>query len=296
MSNIFKHYDETKKYLKKTDNGLWEFTSPHVLYLTTEQGKTYSSNKEDTDYNRFHDETVEIIDNNKQDILSYFDTDFTLVDLGPEYPDKTLPLMKEMHRQNRSLHYIPVDINPDYVQIAVNAAMPFAQKIYGMQSLFEECADKIPTESYSSRFVFIGLTFMNFDPDKIIQMMKIIAGQGGTIGIATELITDQNSIHDIISHYQNENVRQFALGPIKNLDIDHHKIEFDIRFDNHRVEVGFIFKSPAPHLGINIDDRMIVAVSHRYTINEFEYILKAAGSMSRLWLSKSGRTTFAISR
>lgn len=287
-------YEETKKFLKKTADGVWEITSPHVLYLSSDQGKAYSSNKADPAYNSFHDETVQIIDRHKQEILSLLGDRLTLIDLGPEYPDKTLPLIKEFQRQNKSLDYVPVDINADYVKIAEDAARPYAGRVFGIKSLFEECAGQIPAETHPHKLVFIGLTFMNFHPAKAMSMMRSIAGENGSIGFASELITDKNSIDDIKQHYLNESVSDFAMGPLKNLGVDHRDVEFNVQFNQGRVEIGFVFQTSVPDLGIDAGDRVIVGISHRYRLETLKDLLANTGRPSQVWTSDSGKTAFAL--
>lgn len=288
-------YDETREYLHKVNSGLWEIISPHVLYLSPNQGETYSSMKENEDYNRFHDETIQIIEGKKKEILAHLDTNhLTLIDLGPEYPDKTLPLMKEMHSTGHPIDYLPVDINENYLKIAADAARPYVNRIFTLNCRFEDVAQRIQLEMVGKKFAFIGLTFMNYNPEKIIRMMKDIVGDDGAIGIATELITPQNTIDTIKHHYQNEQTRQFILEPVKNLNINLDKTEIDIRFENGRVEAGFIIKEDLPDLGIQSNDRIIVAISHRYHINDLKDILNKCSPESYIWTSESNKTAFVL--
>lgn len=293
-------YAETKKVLKLVEPGIWAITSPHVLYLSPAQGQAYSANKTNSDYNSFHDTTVNIILDNSTDIIAPYNDGFTLVDLGPEYPDKTLPLMQTAHARGVVMDYVPVDINPNYITIAENAARPYARYVQGIQSLFEDCANKIPANTHKSRMVFIGLTFMNFEPDVILKTMRSIAGPSGHVGVATEFIGPTNTPDKIEDHYRNEQVRKFALGPATNLNIDPAGLDFDIRFRNHRIEFGFVatraIRHMEPDITIAAGERIIMGVSYRYTLDEWLTILRGRHSseQTRIWTSPSGCIGFAL--
>jgi uncharacterized SAM-dependent methyltransferase len=288
-------YNETKRFLKKTKADVWELTSPHVLYLSEEQGRSYASHKDDAEYRKFHDETVEIVQTNAGQILGAPHSGIALIDLGPEYPDKTLPLMIEAWKRGIDLDYIPVDVNEGYVQTAIRAARPYATRIFGVNALFDSCAAHIPVEVTGPRMVFIGLTFMNFNPQDILGVMKAIAKPGGIVAVASELLTPHNTPQDVLKHYQNQQAYEFALGPMRNLQLDPQKLDFDVRFENRRVEAGFIFRKAATDLGISAGQRIIAAVSYRYSRQEFEHILTTTIGPTRLWQSESRKNALALS-
>jgi len=189
---------------------------------------------------------------------------------------------------------LPVDINEDYLKIASRAAEPFANKVLPINDIFSNCYKKIPDNINFKRFVFIGLTFMNFEPEIILNGMAKIAGEGGSICIATELISATNKIEDIEKHYKNSEVEKFSMGPLLNLNVNPDALKFDIRFKNGRIEIGFIIKSEVKELGFHQGDRFISGVSYRYTAEELSNVLDNTPCKSEIWISGSEKVALAV--
>ena len=287
-------YAETRTHFRKTAAGLFEITSPHVLYLSQEQAVAYSGNKQDDDYRSFHDETVLLARRHAVDITATMPNDFALIDLGPEYPDKTIPVLEQAALSAKSCHYLPVDINPDYVQIAADAALPFTHRVSGITSLFEDCACVLPKDSPNYRLVFIGLTFMNFVPKDILSTMTEISG-GGSICVASELLSPENPETKIVKNYCNPHVKEFAFQPLKNLGFDKCDVNYSVRFNEDRVEIGFVSRTSKPELDVAINDFLLIGKSYRYTEETLrETLQENTGKEPKIWVSPNKNAALAL--
>ena len=286
-------FAETRKYLTGDGRGNWSFKSGHVLYLSSEQGRFYSRGKEGDEYNAFHDATVRLINRFASEIIGQLPEKLTIIDLGPEYPDKTLPLLRARKLRAAPADYVAVDVNGDFLSIATQAASPYARSSRGISALFQKCADAIPADIYPDRLAFIGLTFMNAAHYEVMPMMRGIAGSRGYIGVATELVTKDNPVSKILAGYNTPDHEDFTFAPLKNLGIERSSVVYDIGFRNGRVELGYLFDKAVNHLGIQAGDRIMVVPSYRYTADQFAGILQNYGRAS-VWREPKGKTAVAL--
>lgn len=103
-------FHETLKYLRQTSANTYELTEPHLLYLSGDQSQAYLNAMDDDAYSgTFHNATVEIIKNN---LARFFPEDWqelSLIDLGPGYPDKSIPIADYFQSKGYILHhFIPI--------------------------------------------------------------------------------------------------------------------------------------------------------------------------------------------
>ncbi len=128
--------NEVLSHLRKTDESTWELTEPHLLYLDDSSATHYLEAMKNDEYSAgFHSETVEVIEKNKESILEGF-THINLIDLGPGYPDKSLPLAKEF-KSKGTLSYYPVDVSPLYLKVAEEAMKNYVNSVTTIHERFE---------------------------------------------------------------------------------------------------------------------------------------------------------------
>lgn len=276
---------------------VWE-AEHHLLYARDDQAQAYEKLKKNNGYNSFHLSLIQVMRQHASAICEHVSTPFTLIDLGPAYPDKTLPLMRHAYRHGISFDYIPVDINKKWMLTAAEVAKPYARNVRGVQNLFEKCITGLPKDMHPHRFVFIGLTFMNFDPINILNLMKKIAGPGGVVGIAQELLTDSNVIDSIRTHYQSSEFQLLSYGVLANLGVDPDPDDFIYSAifdrDRNRIEMGFFFRKPCERLGIEAGDRLITIVSHRQPYGKFARLAETQVKRPKIWLSPDRTMALAI--
>jgi hypothetical protein len=278
---------------------------PHLLYLTDEQAAEYLEAIESPGYsNHVHRPVVSIIETN---IKIMFDgqKEFSLIELGPGYPDMSLPIAKYCKSKNIPIHYYPVDISSKYLKLASEVIAPHVTSVCTILAKFEDCRVKIPSEAYSRQvFLMIGLTFMNFDPDSFIPTLKDISGPNGKIIMATELVTNTNPVEKIIANYQGEGVKKFTFGPLINLRIPQLHANYVVEFYDSRIECGFAFTTrttisdESNEYGenriIDVGEKVITAISYRYALNNFSELLRKHFNTSELFFSEDRNTSVAL--
>jgi hypothetical protein len=140
----------------------------------------------------------------------------------------------------------------------------------------------------------IGLTFMNFEPDKILSTLRQIGPRGSRFLVASEMITSENTLERILSQYRVDEARKFAFGPLKLAGVAETAVEYDVAFANGRVEFVFRINDDVPKVlsdrGVRIGDRVKTAVSYRYAMSELNAAFVRHGFSGRAFFSPDGRT------
>jgi uncharacterized SAM-dependent methyltransferase len=298
---------ETLRCLKRdeTHPNKYYLLEPHLLYLSDAQSKSYLKVMKNSTYSdSFHNPTISIINANLEQIFSNITENITFIDLGPGYPDKTLPIAKYFQRLNRQFHYYPVDISQTFLNIASETMEPFSSVNHPIQANFENCSELIPQVAYSnSVFIMLGVTCMNFELSFICPILKKLAKRDGKLILAAELITKRNTIENIVSSYRTDDNKDFALGPIKNLGISDLS-NYEVIFKNNRVELIFTFKKPMTlhchadnsTFSFNVGDKIVTAISYRYTLNELENLLSKEFRDFELYMPKDSHTALIIAK
>ncbi len=290
---------ETVSHLKKDPQKINHYclTDPHLLYLSSKQSNAYIGvTKNDKYYNTFHKESLDIIHSNLGNITPTQGT-FSLIDLGPGYPDKSLPIAHYMKKKGTPIAYYPVDISPSFLNLAEEAMSDFVSRVTPIQAHFAACPSLIPPEVYLGPVcVMLGVTFMNFEPNVILPLLKKIAGEKGCIILAAELLTQENSAEDIVSRYDIEECETLAFGPLANLGIKKEWVRYLVEFDRSRIECKFVMNTDFANEKIKFKkgDTIITTLSYRYSLHELQKLLKENFTSSHLYLSESHKTTVAI--
>lgn len=297
------HFKETIKYLKPhpINKNCFYLKEAHLLYLSESQSKTYLDAMESPDYsNTFHTDVEEIISKNLNEMFHNNYKEISILDLGPGYPDKTIPIVKYFQSENVPINYYPIDINLYFLDLASKTIKPYARNVVPINKKFEECANCIPKEAYNAEvFCLIGLTFMNFEPKKIIELLIKISNFNGTIILASELVAKQNTIENILKNYETDAAKQVAFGPLSNLGLKIEDTEYVVEFNNSCVEMGFILKKSTPELvehGLGIGSKIISAISFRYNEEDLHKLLSSYFKDITFFKSEDERTVVATCR
>lgn len=296
------NFQETFKYLKPhprlTDTFL--LIEPHLLYLNNSQAESYLELMNNPKYaESFHSDTVKIIKRELSQLFPNHLSEMTLIDLGPGYPDKSLPIAEYFKSMQIELDYVPVDVSRLFLDIADQNVKPLVRSTAPIQARFEDCRDHIPERFYQqTAFCMIGLTFMNFPPETFISLLKKIAGKNGAVIIASELLGADKTVEHILASYRNNEARNLLQGPLLNLGFDENMIEYDVQFNDSRVEMGFnlaqIPKGPLESAGLKKGSRVITGISYRYSKEELEKLLQIYFTSAQLFLSDNRGTALAL--
>lgn len=263
------------KSLKKISEGNWDYSDPLLLYIAS-GAKMYESIQEiDTPYFKLvtkpEREYLKSIANNIADILPDV---FEYIDLGPGTEHKEQFLFNEFKKKGKQFTYIPVDISDYFLDIAEQHALKQHLKTKKIKSSFEELPDILGKSSLPRFVSLIGLTFSNYAPQDILNLLKNISGENGYILIDAQM-RDRIDMSELQDVYQNDviplvdkKIELIGLNP--NTDISPR-----IVYDGFRVWCSVIKSNGRlEKIGIKAGDKLMVLQSLRYTKESLESELK----------------------
>jgi hypothetical protein len=258
------------KAIRKISDGVWDFSDSLLLY-TSSGSKVYEQLQEvDTPYfNLVTKPEREYLWSIAKKIADALPKNFEYVDLGPGTEHKEQALFDELKKQKKTFTYVPVDISDHFLNIAESHATKQGIPVRRMKASFEELPELLGKPTVP-RFVSIGLTFSNYAPQDILELLKSIAGENGYSFINAQM-RDRVDMVELQKVYQNdaihlvdEKVRLIELDPVQD-------ITPRLADDGFRVSC-FILRSNEhlEDIGIKVGDKMVVFQSLRYTNESLE--------------------------
>jgi Histidine-specific methyltransferase, SAM-dependent len=266
--------DRAFNSIRKISDGIWDFSDSLLLY-TASGSEVYEQLQEvDTSYfnlvTKPEREYLQSIAKNVTDILP---NNFEYIDLGPGTEHKEQFLFDELKKQGKTFTYVPVDISDHFLDIAESHASKQGIPVRRMKASFEELPELL-VKPDTPRFVSIGLTFSNYVPQDILNLLVNIAGENGYAFInaqmrdRVDMVELQKVYKDDVTHLVDDKVRLIGLDPIQ--DITPRLVD-----DGFRVSC-FVLRSNnvLVEMGIKNGDKLIVFQSLRYTKDSLEIELQ----------------------
>jgi hypothetical protein len=256
--------------LKKIDGDSWDYSDSLLLYLPGHD-ETYESVQ---DLKSPYHEIVtaperEYLNEVAPKVANILPQDFDYIDLGPGTEHKEQFFFDELKNQGKVFSYHPVDISERYLTLASDHAERQGTVINTIRSSFEELPNRLPP-SEKKRFVSLGLTYCNYNPSEILQLLKAIRGEGGNIFINSQ-IRNRIDIEKLRLIYQEVAIGMSApklqllgLNPetdLSGLEVtDEVKVWYTITNPNEKLE----------EKGVETGDRILVFQSLRPTLEELD--------------------------
>jgi len=283
------------KHLKKEPNrDRWLLSEPQLLYLAREQSQTYLKALSSKHYSSsFHSETVSLVQSHVKQIVGN-QKKLSLVDLGPGFPDKAVPIASNCKRYGVDFEYLPVDVSEIFLQIAKDEMSQYTDNIRPVQLGFDELSK---LQSPGNALVMIGLSFMNFDPKEILPVLKNVAGSDGRALVASEILANDVSVAAFKEKHKTGEYQDLAFGPLKAIGFGRSDVEHDVGFEGDRIESIFTLKidfQVSPELKLLKGSKIVTAVSYLYTEKNLVTTLKNYFSNVEILKSKEGTTVLAL--
>lgn len=266
--------DRAFKSIRKISDGIWDFSDSLLLY-TASGSEVYEQLQEvDTPYfnlvTKPEREYLQSIAKNIADILP---NNFEYIDLGPGTEHKEQFLFDELKKQGKIFTYIPVDISDHFLDIAESHASEQGITVRRMKASFEELPELLGKPD-TPRFVSIGLTFSNYAPQDILELLVNIAGKNGYAFVNAQMRDRVNMVElqkvyqDDATHLVDDKVRLIGLDPAQD-------ITPRLADDGFRVSC-FVLRSnnALEEMGIKNGDKLVVFQSLRYTKDSLEIELR----------------------
>ena len=262
--------DRAFKSLNKISDGVWDYSDSLLLYTSSGSDMYESLQEVDTPYFRLVTKPErQYLESIVKDLADILPDEFEYIDLGPGTEHKEQFLFDELKKQGKTFTYLPVDISDHFLDLAEVHASSQGISVNKIKGSFEELPELLgkPTKP---RFVSIGLTFSNYNPQEIISLLKDIAGENGYCFINSQM-RNRVDMESLLKVYQEDAV---ALADEK-LELIGLKPKTDvtprIADDGFRVWCSVLNSNDElQKIGISNGDKLLVFQSLRYTKESLE--------------------------
>jgi len=249
------------------------FDWPGNLYLTADQAAGYLKIMSESSYSAgFHGPLLRLIQKRCRSIVEQLSYKVIFIDLGPGYPDKSLPLLNALLSlsEGHQVTYCPVDINKKFLEMAADVVRSLSIEVCPIQMRFEDLPGEIEkqfADTDASRVVLLGLTFMNFPGRQILDILGKVAGARGLALIASEL-SERSKVAELLKAYQGPEVEEFNRKITRLLGIPDDHLQYIVSWVGSVIQVGFrLLRDTKLANGITITSgrTIITATSRRYS-------------------------------
>lgn len=262
--------------LKKIGDHVWDFSDSLLLYPPgTESDYESIQQGEDPYAELITKPERKYLEGIAEDVVAQLPAEFEYIDLGPGTAHKEQFIFDAAKRTGKKFIYKPVDISEYYLAQAAKYATVQHVEVSPIQSSFEELPEKF-SEGTTARFVSLGLTFANYEPQQILRLLGAIAGRGGYIFIDAQ-IRDRVDMEKIVHAYAKD-ARVLADSKLKLLGLDPENDILD-RQTSDGVQAWYTLKNSNNELeakGIVVGDKLLMLQSLRHTKESLEKILQAS--------------------
>lgn len=273
------------KSLKRFSSNTWDYIDSLLLYTPSGSDVYESLQETNTPYFRLvtkpEHEYLKAVSKNIANLLP---DKFEYIDLGPGTEHKEQFMFDELKKQGKTFTYIPVDISDHFLDLAASHAENQGIRTKKIRASFEELPELLGPNAIP-RFVSLGLTFSNYAPQEILELLAKIAGKNGYIFINSQIRdrVDMNALQKVYqndaAHVADEKMRLIGLDPIEDITArvadDGFRVSCIVLKTNKKLE----------EIGVKNGDTLVVFQSLRYTkdslekaLQEFDYVIFDTGS------------------
>ena len=302
-------------YSLEGNTRIWNIADSKLWYLTSDQSQAFLDLEKDKDYRRdVIQKEIKLINENVEKVIERVgDKPFNLMDLGCGDGKKAVIFLnkinekaKEKHANNTRVRYCPIDISSYMVEKAlkkikeasVDEVVQFQWNISDFENI-ENIASLLRYGVYADNLILLlGNTLGNFEINELLYEIRSAMQADDVLVIGNGL--DNRQPEAILKAYDNKNLDNLLIRTVMQLGIPREKVEYGSRFKNSRVEMYYTLKEDheMEFLGRKVKlmkgDQIIVAVSYKYTKDDFKAFLKMYFNDAEIITSKDDSYALAI--
>lgn len=283
--------ERARNAFTQINKGVWDFSDSLLLYMPSGEETYTNIQNVDTLYHRLVTAPEhEYLKHIASDVVQELPDDFVFIDLGPGTEHKEQFIFDACKEQGKSFTYIPVDISDFYLNLAKRYAEGQSISTKSTKAAFEELP-LLLGDATKPRFVSLGLTFSNYDPQQALTLLKAIAQSGGYIFINTQTRDriDMKEIRDIYGGAASSLCKDKLA--LLGLEID-TTVSRPYVDENNQVWCDVLaLNDELRSKGVVVGDKILLFQSLRYSKSDLEKELKS--SASEYTLFDTGETFIA---
>jgi len=235
--------DSLRNEINKKGSVVAKLSMPHFLYQTTAQAKAYEeATHRSTAYLKTLDKPIsKLIEDNIEGLCEDLSKEIHFIDLGPGYPSKSLQIIDEIIKQGNLVTYFPVDVSLFFLKRATAAIASRGIHYNSLQERFENLAPVLDRDLFlkeGMRYVFLGLTFNNFEPDYISKILSELTNPGDRCVICCQSPNGVDE-YDLTLPYRTNSVDKFCFLPLDAVGLKRTDFDFLVVFEDNAIRVRY---------------------------------------------------------
>ena len=287
-------------YSLRGNTRIWNIADSKLWYLTPEQAKAYLELEKSKDYNKeMFEKEIDMLKKFMPEISSnvVHGSAVNVIDIGCGDGKKAVVPLEVLHDKTK-LRYCPIDISSYMVTQAIQKikkinkgeVVEFKWNISDFDNL-ENVASLLKDPEYRQNFLlFLGSTISNFEIHEV--MYEIVEAMNGAEDYLLMGVALSNTPpSDLVKSYKTEFVDNFLSLILLQLGFEKKDIEFDVRYENSRVELYYLIKKDKlieledKKIHFNKGDQILVSISYRYSKEELSKVLEIYFREFKFYLS-----------
>ena len=262
--------------LRKISDGVFDYSDSLLLYIP---GSDEEYEKIQYEGNPYHEMITaperKYLQQIMKDVVARLPENFEYIDLGPGSEHKEQYAFDQILEQKKKCVYRPVDISEKFLTKAAEYAEKQGISTEPVQASFEELPNVLQ-KSKVPRFVSLGLTYSNYDPQEILKLLTDIAGSNGYVFIGAQ-IRERIDVKRLVEIYAKD-VLSIATAKLKLLGLD-AKVDIEDLHTDEGIQMWCTLKKVTPRLaemGLKIGDRILLFQSLRPSMEKLKQDLDEA--------------------
>jgi len=259
----------TRKIIYLDDSKTW--------YMDKEQVNTYLELYNGGDYSKgMLEGEKRLIEDNIDDIVKQLPEKYSFIDLGPGTADKSGKIIRESILKEKEVNYHAIDINEFMLETALKNIEEIRKKskdksltVQGYLGDFTEHFSIISKQIMGPKFIYLGSTFVNYDPKTILKLYSQNMDEKDQIYISAQ---KPYNIKEIIKQYSVGGYNLMMKPMLAALGFTDVNKESSVRFENGAIEHFIKIDELTPTLKdcANIGDEIVTFTSRKPTKEQFE--------------------------
>lgn len=262
--------------LKKISDGVFDYSDSLLLYIP---GSDEEYEKIQHEGNLYYEMVTaperEYLQQIAKEIVTRLPENFEYIDLGPGSEHKEQYVFDQLSERRKKCVYRPVDISEKFLDMAATHAEKQGIVVESVRASFEELPN-ILQKSNLPRFVSLGLTYSNYEPQEILRLLADIAGSNGYIFINSQ-IRERVNIKKLAEIYAKD-VVSISTAKLELLGLNAETDVENLHADEE-IQIWCTLKKVTPRLaevGLKIGDRILLFQSLRPSMEKLTKDLKEA--------------------
>jgi len=266
-----------------------------------------------------------LLEKNLDSIVRFIPTGMSLVSVGVGNGEKERIFLEELVRKNLaenptsgkvSIRYYPIDINGEFVDIALEKVDNLPVEKKGIVGFLEEMAILKKNWHIPVLFCILGNTFCNYEPEFILQLVRENLEQGDLFFfdanlLSTEGSEGQSARKSVLGTYASRENALFNMYPLLQYGMAPEDFDFELLLADIDSRIGTVYRTKkslyilkdteltvgTEIIGFREGDVIHMGFTYKYTYNQITAFLDICGfEILKAFLSEDRTNTVILAK